>query len=392
MIDIEKIRSDTPNCKNLLHFNNAGSSLMPIPVFEAMQHVLKDEYRLGGYEAERRARTEIDAFYTEFACLLNAEPSEIAFVENATRAWDMAFYGLRLKPGDRVITHVSEYASNYLALMQRSRRLGFEIDIVPSDADGQVDVGALDALIGPETRLIAITHVPSQGGLINPAVEIGKIARKHGILYLLDACQSVGQLKVDVAEIGCDILSGTGRKFLRGPRGTGFLFVRKAILEKIDPPFVDLLSATWNTIDDFKFADGAKRFENWESFVAGRVGLMQAVRYARAVGIENIEDRVIHLGETLRQALLGIAGVSVHDLGRRKCGIVTFTKEGIEPAKIAELLRAEGINVSVSKITSARLDLEPRNLQSLTRASVHYFNTETEIDRFADAVKAISER
>lgn len=387
MIDIEKVRFDTPSCENVLHFNNAGSSLMPAPVFQALQNVLRDENEVGGYEAERRAQDDIQAFYTEFAGLLNAEPDEIAFVENATRAWDMAFYGLHLEPGDRVITHGSEYASNYLALLQQSRRLGFEIDLVPSDASGQIDVDALDEMIGPRTRLIAITHVPTQGGLVNPAAEIGKIARKHNVLYLLDACQSVGQIDVDVAQIGCDVLSGTGRKFLRGPRGTGFLYVRKGILDQIDPPFIDLRSATWTGANSFEFAKGAKRFENWESYVAGRVGLTEAVRYARAIGLGAIEARVTALAQDLREALSQIDGVAVHDLGRKKCGIVTFTKTGLEPKAIAETLRADGINVSVSPITCARLDLEPRDLTALTRASVHYFNTHDEISCFVDAVR-----
>ncbi len=387
MIDLDKIRADTPSCKNVLHFNNAGSSLMPTPVFEALQRVLRDENDVGGYEAERRAQDDIQAFYAEFAGLLNAEPDEIAFVENATRAWDMAFYGLQLKPGDRVITHGSEYASNYLALLQQSRRLGFEIDLVPSDEFGQIDVGALDGMIGPQTKLIAITHVPTQGGLVNPAAEVGKIARKHGVLYLLDACQSVGQLDVDVAHIGCDVLSGTGRKFLRGPRGTGFLYVRKGILDRIDPPFVDLLSAKWTEANDFELTPGAKRFENWESYVAGRVGLMEAVRYARGIGLASIEARVIELARDLRVALGDVKGVSVHDLGEKKCGIVTFTKDGIDPRAMADSLRADGINVSVSPVTAARLDLEPRNLAALVRASVHYFNTHEEIARFVEVVR-----
>lgn len=387
MIDIEKVRSDTPSCENVLHFNNAGSSLMPMPVFDALQRVLGDENEVGGYEAERRAQDDIQAFYTEFAGLLNADPEEIAFVENATRAWDMAFYGLHLEPGDRVVTHESEYASNYLALLQQSRRLGFEIDVAPSDELGQIDVDALDGMIGPRTKLIAITHVPTQGGLVNPAAEVGKVAKKHGVLYLLDACQSVGQIDVNVAEIGCDILSGTGRKFLRGPRGTGFLYVRKSIIDRIDPPFIDLLSAKWTEANSFEYASGAKRFENWESYVAGRVGLTEAVCYARTIGLANIEARVTGLAQDLRDALSETDGVSVHDLGRKKCGIVTFMKDGIDPKTLADTLRADRINVSVSPVTCARLDLESRDLNALTRASVHYFNTCDEIARFVDAVK-----
>ena len=389
MIDIEKIRADTPSCQEIIHFNNAGASLMPKPVFAALQRVLEDENRLGGYEAERRAQPDIQGFYAAFGALLNADPDEIAYVENATRAWDMVFYGLRLGKGDRVITHSSEYASNYLALLQQSRRFGFEIDLVPSDRFGQIDVEQLEAMLTPQTKLIAITHVPTQGGLVNPAAAVGELAQKHGIAYLLDACQSVGQIDVDVAQIGCDFLSGTGRKFLRGPRGTGFLYVRRSMLERIDPPFVDLLSAKWTAHNSYEFAAGAKRFENWESNVAGRVALGEAVRYAKAIDLNHIETRVAKLADVLREALSDIKGVQVRDLGQTKCGIVTFTKEGRDPQFIEERLREKGINVSVALMTSARLDLEARNLSSLVRASVHYFNTEDEISRFVQAVKNI---
>lgn len=388
MIDLERVRADTPSCETVLHFNSAGSSLMPTPVYDAVLHVLGDENAVGGYEAERRAKDDIAAFYQEFAALLNASANEIAYVENATRAWDMVFYGLSLKPGDRVVTHASEYASNYLALLQQSRRLGFEIDLAPSDPSGQIDVDALDALVGPKTKLIAITHVPTQGGLVNPAEEVGRVARKHGVFYLLDACQSVGQIELDVQKIGCDALSGTGRKFLRGPRGTGFLYVRRDSLDLIDPPFVDLFSASWIEADRFEFAHGAKRFENWESFVAGRVGLMQAVRYARGVGLSNIETRVTELAAELREQLSQIDRVAVHDLGLRKCGIVTFRKEGVDPVEMTSWLRERRINVSNSWMRSARLDLGPRNLPTLVRASVHYFNTRDEITRFVEAVDA----
>ncbi|WP_027525394.1 aminotransferase class V-fold PLP-dependent enzyme [Bradyrhizobium sp. Ec3.3] len=389
MIDIDKVRADTPACEQVLHFNNAGASLMPRQVYEAVKGVLDLENGVGGYEAERRLADDLQAFYSEFAALLNARPDEIAFVENATRAWDMAFYALPLQSGDRVITHGSEYASNFLAFLHQAKRRGIEIDIAPSDESGQLDVAALETLIRPATKLIAITHVPTQGGLVNPAAAVGQVAKKHNILYLLDACQSVGQLEVDVKAIGCDILSGTGRKFLRGPRGTGFLYVSNAIVEKLDPPFIDLLSANWTTNDQYELAAGAKRFENWESYVGGRVGLMTAVRYARSIGIAVIEQRVSSLAAALRDALCGETGVSVHDLGRTKCGIVTFQKQGLEPQNIAEHLRAQQINVSVSGVPYARLDLGGRGLSSLVRASVHYFNTEKEIERFVEIVSSL---
>ncbi len=389
MIDIDTLRADTPACANLIHFNNAGAALMPDPVFRAMTDHLDLERRVGGYEAARQAAPALARFYTEFAALLNCDPGEIAYTENATRAWDMAFYALPLQPGDRILTHESEYVSNYLAFLHQAKRRGLQIDLVPSDAAGQIDVAALDAMVTPAHKLIAITHVPSQGGLVNPAAAVGRVAAKHGLIYLLDACQSVGQIDIDVQAIGCHILSGTGRKFLRGPRGTGFLYVANAIVDRLDPPFIDLTAAEWTDAQTYRLAPGALRFENWESNVAGRIGLARAVAYARAVGMAEIETRTTALAALLRSGLASLPGVDVHDRGLRKSGIVTFTVAGQDAGTLQAGLRDRGINASVMPLIYARLDLGPRGLTSMIRASVHYYNTEDEVARFVQEIARI---
>ncbi len=386
MIDVAAARADTPGCERRIHFNNAGAALMPEPVYRAVCEHLDLEYRIGGYEAEASALPGLDALYTECAALLNCAPDEVAYVENATRAWDMAFYAVPLSAGDRVLTHDSEYASNYLALLQQSRRRGFVIDLVPSDASGQVDVTALEAMIRPGTRLIVLTHVPTQGGLVNPAEAVGNVARRHGILYLLDACQSAGQIDLDVARLGCDMLSATGRKFLRGPRGTGFLYVAGHTAARLEPPFVDMRAASWVAPDRYELAAGARRFETWESNVAGRLGLMQAIRYARGIGLPAIEERVGCLAEKLRRALAGVPGVELLDLGERRSGIVSFRLRDENPAATQSRLALARINVSVSDRRSAQLDFTARQIDASVRASLHYYNTEDEIDRFVDAV------
>ena len=381
-IDLKRIRAETPGCEAVLHFNNAGASLPPQPVYQAVTDHLKLESRIGGYEAEAHAQEKLQRFYQAFARLLNCDPVEIAFIENATRAWDMVFYAIPFKPGDRILTARAEYASNYLAFLQVAKQKDLKIDVVPNDASGQISIDALEEMIAEDVKLIAITHVPTQGGLINPAEAVGQIARRHNILYLLDACQSVGQMPIDVRKIKCDMLSGTGRKYLRGPRGTGFLFIRRPLIELLEPPFIDLHAATWIDKDQFEIRNDARRFENWESYIAGRIGLATAVDYALEIGLEAIQERVQYLAALLRNRLSEFAGVVVRDLGRHQCGIVTFTKENESASALKQRLASHQINISVSPARYARLDLDSRGISELARASVHYFNTEAEIDRF----------
>jgi len=386
--DLARLRAETPACEKLIHFNNAGASLMPDPVFDALKSHLERERKIGGYEAAAEAADKLDGFYTSFATLLGAHRQEIASIENATRAWDMAFYALPLAPGDRIIVHASEYASNYLAFLQIQKRRGIEIDLAPSDATGQIDVDALPALVRPTTKLINLVHVPTQGGLVNPAEDVGRFAREHGLIYFLDACQSVGQMDIDVGRIGCHVLSGTGRKFLRGPRGTGFLYVSNDIVDTLDPPFIDMRAATWTADADYELKPGARRFENWESNVAGRIGLAAAVDYALVIGLPAIEERVTALASKLRERLGEIDGIEILDQGTRRAGIVTFRKANETATELAARLRRVQVNISVTGTASARLDLGRRNINELARASVHYFNTDDEIERVAALVAA----
>lgn len=389
-LDLARARSETPGVSHVVHFNNAGCSLPPQPVLEAMIGHLRLEAAIGGYEAHDRARAAVDRPYAALAGLLNADRSEIAVVENATRAWDMAFYAVPLKSGDRILTAKSEYCSNFIAFLHRAKRDGVAIDVAPSTETGEVDVSALAALITDRTGLIAITHVPTSGGLINPAAAIGKVARAAGVPFLLDACQSVGQMPIDVEAIGCDMLSGTGRKFLRGPRGIGFLYVRRSLLDRLDPPFLDDHAADWSSDDGYDVRGDARRFETPECSFAAKIGLGVAVDYAMGWSMPAVAARIQSLAEILRAKLQQRCQARIHDLGRERCGIVTFSVPGVSADAIKASLAAQGINVTVAVAQATRLDMIPRGLDRIVRASLHYYNSEDEIATFVDAVAGIA--
>lgn len=366
-VDLRRVRADTPGVERVTHLNAAGAALPARPTVDAVVGHLRLEAEIGGYEAAARERERVERVYAAAAELLNCAPGEIAVIENATRAWDMAFYSLPFEPGDRILTSVAEYASNYVAYLQVARRLGVEIEVVPNDEHGQLSVAALERAIDERVKLISVTHVPTNSGLVNPAEEIGRVARAAGVLYLLDACQSVGQLPVDVERIGCDFLSATGRKFLRAPRGTGLLYVREELARTLEPPFVDLFAARWVERDRYELRPDARRFENWETNYAGKVGLGVAIDYLLDLGIDAIWERVAGLGDRLRARLAEIPGVTLRDPGERRCGIVTFTKDGVDPRALAERMRDMGINIWFSDVASTRLDMEQRHLSEVVR-------------------------
>jgi selenocysteine lyase/cysteine desulfurase len=407
-VDLGALRAETPGCATVLHLNNAGAALMPRPVYETVAGHLAREYATGGYEAKEEENARLAAVYAGVARLLGATPGEIAIVENATRAFDMGFHALPFAAGDLIFTSVAEYASNYLAYLRAAETTGVEVRVVPDDEAGQLDVAALrrslaDPGPGKRARLVAVSHMPTQSGLLQPAAAIGAAARAHGALFLLDATQSAGQVPLDVAELGCDLLCATGRKYLRGPRGVGFLYVREAVLPALRPPFIDLHAATWTGPASYTLRPDARRFETWESNVAGTLGLGAAVEYALAVGLAPGWERLRALAARLRAGLAAIPGVTVHDRGATLGGIVGFGVAGWDAEALRAALRARDdrpdgttcarpINVSTSSAPSALLAFAGRAVTAWTRASVHYYNSDEELDEFLAAVETLARR
>lgn len=389
-IDVDAVRSLTPGCAVVNHLNSAGSSLPPTVVVDRVVDYLRREALIGGYEIADECQAELDSVYTAASVLFGGRAENWAFVESATRAWNAAFSALRFDAGDRILTSRAEYPSNMGGLVRANELHGVEVVVVPDDEDGQVDVAALESLLDERTRLVSLTHVPTQGGLVNPVAAVGRLLRDTPILYQVDACQSVGQLPVDVDDIGCDILSFAGRKFLRGPRGTGMVWASDAALDRMgNPAGIDGSGSSWEAPMTITPLPSARRFEPYEVFFAGKVGLATAMSYAADIGIDDIAERNALLATRLRDRLSRIDGVAVRDQGVDRCAIVTFTVDGHVPGDVRTTLREQGINVSIASAMSARLDFPDRGLDQVVRASVHYFNTTDETDALVDVVASL---
>jgi selenocysteine lyase/cysteine desulfurase len=394
-LDIDRLRAETPGCERVTHLNNAGSALPPSVVTDTVVAHLRREELIGGYEAHAEAADRVAAVYASVASLIGARPDQIALVESATSAWDRAFSALTfsgvITPGSRILVSSAEYASNVLPILQLVRTYGCTLEYIPDDGNGVVDVNALQEMLSVPTALVAINHCPSQNGLINNAAGIGKAIRQAGsdAYYLLDACQSIGQLPVDVTAIGADFVSATGRKFLRGPRGTGFLFTSDRALTSLEPFPLDLHAATWTT-GGYEVQPGARRFESWEKSYAALLGLGAAVDYALGCGIDALRTRISLLAECARRELTEVPGVQVRDRGgsaAARSGIVTFTVDGVSAADVVARIRAHGINVSLSTPDYARVDFETLGIEGLVRVSPHAYNTEDDITRLVSVVR-----
>jgi selenocysteine lyase/cysteine desulfurase len=389
-MNTDELRAETPAAENGIYLNNAGCSLMPQPVIDAVQDYFALEARIGGYPAMLQEAEAYKTVYASIASLINAKPNEIALMSSHGNAWCSVFYGLSFSEGDRILTSRSEYGANYVAFLQMQKRTGCVIDVIPSGNSGATDPVALEQMIDDRVKLIAINWIPTNGGLMNPAAEIGRVAKSHGIPYLLDACQAVGQLPVDVEELGCDYLTSAGRKWLRAPKATGFLYVREDRLAagEPEPAMIDDFGALWTEPDGYELVDTARRYETHENSPALLLGLGAAADYACALGLDNIREQVRHLAEGLRTELSSLPGVTVQDLGTEHAGLVTFTHDTVAAADITAALLNENITVKTVPRAGAFLDTLARDIPELVRISAHYFNSE---DELATVLRALRE-
>jgi selenocysteine lyase/cysteine desulfurase len=391
---LKQWRDDTPGCANQIHFNNASAGLMPRAVLDAMVAHLNREAHFGGYESADDAEVAVAEAYANVAKVLGTHARNIAVVENSTVAFFQALSAFDFKPGDVIVTTRNDYISNQLAYLSLARRHGVEVrraaDLASEGADPQ---SVKELLRDPRVRLLAVTWVPTNSGLVQAVEALGEIAEAAGVPYLVDGCQAVGQIPVEVGKLRCDFFSGTARKFLRGPRGIGFLYVSNRALQRGDfPLYIDMRGADWLSADSFAPAPDARRFENWEFAFSLVLGLGEAARYALGVGVQTGGSRARELAATLRSKLSALSGIRVLDRGSELAAIVTIELAGWDATELSRLLRTRGINSSASLRAYAVIDMDEKRAASALRLSPHYYNTEEEIDRVVEQLKAATLR
>ncbi|AHI00422.1 aminotransferase class V-fold PLP-dependent enzyme [Kutzneria albida] len=389
MIDLTAVRLDTPAARRHVFLDSAGSSLPPTPVVEQVLAHVRREAEVGGYLAAQERLDDLERGYSVLARLLDCRPEEIAFTDSATRSWLAAVDAVPLAEGDRVLVTEVEYAANAIALLRKAEETGASIEPVPSEPSGEISLDALDRMLDERVKLVSLVHVPTNSGLVNPVREVVDAAHRVGALVLLDACQSVGQLPVHVAELGVDLLSATGRKWLRGPRGTGVLVVTAQAAGRLRPRLVDLRGAVWETPTSYTLREDARAYELWEYSVADRLGLIEAARYALDLGLDKIAEAVGERAARVREGLAELPGVRVRDLGTRRSGLVSFTVDGLAAPEVRDRLRAADITVTASFTASTLLDMTKRGLSSVVRASPHYFVAPEQIESFLAAVSKL---
>jgi len=389
-LNVAAERARTPGSFTGHHFNSAGAALLANGTVEAVIDHLRAESLSGGYEAAKHAAPALEAVYARTAELLGARLEEVALVESATAGWQRAVSALRLRPGDRVLAARSSYVSSALHLLSVERDHGVLVELLPNGPDGAVDLEALEAALraGP-AALVTAAHVPTSSGLVEPVAAIGALAGAHGVPFLLDATQSLGQLPVDMGVIGCDLLIGTGRKFLRGPRGTGLLAVRRPLLDRLAPEAPDVRGARWTAERSWELVPDAKRFELWEAAHALRLGLGAALTDLGTLGVDTVAHHLATLAASLRERLSALPGVHVTDPPAAGGAIVTFVVDGLDASEVQRQLAYRRVHLIAVPAGHGRWDMDHRGLTKVVRASVHVYNDADDLDALVEAVREI---
>ena len=389
---VDSWRLDTPGCVERVHLNNAGASLMPRVVIDAIQSHTELEGRIGGYEAADARVPEIEQVYEEIGRLVGSAPHNIALTGSATASFIQAISSFDFAPDDVIVTSRADYTSYQIQYLSLSKRLGVRVVHAEDLPEGGIDPDSLrKVLADTPAKLVSISWMPTHGGLIQDVQAASDVCEELGVPLHVDACQAVGQLPIDVARLRCDYLSATARKFLRGPRGIGFLYASDRALDRGDYPLhIDMRGAEWVSPSEFRVAAGARRYEDWEFAYSLVLGLGAAARYANAAGVESTGRRSIALAAYLRGKLAELDGVRVLDTGRAQSAIVTFDHAQVAATDFHSALEAERINTTISQRWYGMIDFTARDVTAAVRASPHYYNTIGELDQLVEVVRRSS--
>lgn len=388
---VDQLRADTPSCKKYIHLNNAGAALPPKVVVDVMQQYLKEEATIGGYEIMAARHEELEGFYTAVAEFLNTTPKHVAFVQNSTDGFSKAISSIPFQKGDVILTSSNDYVSNQLTLLSLEKRYGVKIVRGKDLPDGGIDLDNYEQIIKTQSpKLVALTHIPTNTGLVQDVEAVGRICQDKETIYIVDACQSIGQMPVDVQAIGCDFLTTSTRKFLRGPRGGGFMYVSDKVLRnKLAPIGKDLRGTNWTATNEYQLSNTARQFEYWERNYAIVLGIKVAIEYALGVGLDNIQNRIVELADYTRTGLQSVSGARCLDQDGPKGGIVGFVMEGYDSAMVRDHLLAQHINVAAAVRANALIALDREQTTHMVRISPHYYNTKEEVDRCLEVLSGM---
>lgn len=398
VLNVAKVRADFPGLareihgKPLVYFDNANTAQKPARVIDAVS----DYYRAHCANVSRAVHTlgtEATALYegarTKLAELINARArDEIVLTSGTTAAINLAAWSWarpRLEPGDAIVLTMMEHHANIVPWQIIAAETGARIKVAPIAPSGELLLDELFALLTPEVRLLALTHVSNALGTINPVREIARDARRRGIPVLVDGSQAVPHFRVDVQDIGCDFYALTGHK-LFGPTGTGCLWARREWLESM-PPFIgggEMIREV--RFEGTTYNDPPYRFEAGTPNIAGFAGLAAAIDYVGALDAGAIEAHERALGEHLIETLSQIPGLRVLGTARERVPVVSFVVDGAHGHDLATILDAEGVAVRSGHHCAHPL-MRFYGVSATARASLAFYNTHDEVEHFGAALR-----
>ena len=377
------------------YLNNAGAGLMSPATVETITEYLKLESKIGAYHAAAESKSLMQDFYLNAAKIINADSdTEIAFTDSASRGWNMVVYGAKLKKGARIITLASEFGTNLVTLFDLAKRIEGTVAIINCDSKGTFFFDELEAELKKGAALVAISHAVAHGSIVNPVNEVGVLAKKYGAIYIVDGCQAVGQFKVDVQQIQCDAYMTTGRKWLCGPRGTGFLYVKKSSLfhaTQLDLASADLVLNSLSKVTDVEIRKDAKQFELWERSISNMLGLSSAINDCLFKNISVISEQIQYLSNKLRYLAYSNSNLNIIGEIESLSGILGFyLNDESKEETLKEEFKKNGISISTMSDWDCPLHFPKTGAKSIFRLSPHYTTSGETIDLASKIITSFS--